>query len=397
MDFRFTPEEQAFRMEVRQFIKDEIPDILKGVEEIHSDHIELEMEVVRKIAAKGWLGAAYPKEYGGQGDNNVPMTEYILLDELHLGRAAGISLTCTYLVSIIGNTLLSIGSEDLKQRFIPRILNADIRFAINYSEPDSGNDIANIKTSAILEGDEYVVNGSKRFITCADTSDYLWSLVRTEKGSRRHKGLSIILIETDSPGITTIPFEMMNGIETCDVIMENVRVPKENLVGIEGDGWTHLMEALSRERFTMINFKGVSGPFDRFVQWVRTAEIDGERLADDPVTRQKLARGHLDMVGGKLMQLIAASRAMHKDYIPTVEAAASKSWRATLSWGKADMALDIMRNYGLMTEECPGAPIDGLWAAEYCWAGHELSGAGGLDLNRKIIAQQGLGLPRWSN
>ena len=129
----------------------------------------------------------------------------------------------------------------------------------------------------------------------------------------------------------------------------------------------------------------------------RSAEIDGERLVDDPVIRQKLARQHLDMVGGKMMQLIAGSRTMHKNYVPTVEAAASKSWRAMQSWPKADLAIDIMRNYGLMTEDCPGAPIDGLWAAEYCWAGHELSGAGGLDLNRKIIAQQGLGLPRWSN
>ena len=397
MDFRFTPEEQDFRMSVRQFVKDEIPDIIKGVEEIHSSHIELEMEVVRKIAAKGWLGAAYPKKYGGRGENNVPMTEYILLDELHHGRAAGISLTITYLVSIIARRLLNIASETLKQRFIPRILNADIRFAISYSEPDSGNDIASIRSTAIPEGDEYVVNGTKRFITCADTSDYLWSLVRTEKGSRRHKGLSIMLIKTDSPGITIIPFAMMNGIETCEVIMEEVRVPRENLVGEEGQGWSHLMEALSRERFTMINFKGVSGPFDRFVQWVRSAEIDGERLVDDPVIRQKLARQHLDMVGGKMMQLIAGSRTMHKNYVPTVEAAASKSWRAMQSWPKADLAIDIMRNYGLMTEDCPGAPIDGLWAAEYCWAGHELSGAGGLDLNRKIIAQQGLGLPRWSN
>ena len=206
-----------------------------------------------------------------------------------------------------------------------------------------------------------------------------------------------MLIKTDSPGITTIPYKMMNGIETCDVIMEEVRVPKENLVGQEGQGWSHLMEALSRERFTMINFKGVSGPFDRFVQWVRTAEIDGEHLAEDPVTRQRLARQHLDMVGGKMMQLIAASRAVHNDYVPTVEAAASKSWRAVQSWPKADLAVEVMRSYGLMTEEDANAPIDGLWAAEYCWAGHEMSGAGGLDLNRKIIAQQGLGLPRWSN
>ncbi len=397
MDFRYTPEEQSFRMEVRQFVEEEIPEVLKGMEEIHPPYTEMEMEVVRKIAKKGWLGAAYPKEYGGLGENEVPMTEYILLDELNRGRAPGISLTCTYLISIVGNTILNIASEELKHKFIPKLLNADIRFAINYSEPDAGNDVANIRTKAELQDNEYLVNGTKRFITCADTSDYLWSLVRTQKGSKRHKGLSILIIPTNSPGITIIPFEMMNKIQTCEVIMEDVHVPKENLVGEEGKGWWHLMEALARERMTMVNFKSVARPYYEFIQWLRTAEIGDERLKDDPVIRQAVAHQYLQIMGGNMMQLIAGARTKNKDYIPTIEASASKMWRAMQSWPKANLALDIMRSYGLLTEDNANAPMNGWWAAEYGWAGHELSGAGGLDLNRKIIAQQGLGLPRGSN
>ena len=397
MDFRFSPDEQSFRMEVRKFVKEEILDELKGAAEIHPEHVKAEMACIKKMAEKGWLGASYPKELGGRGEENVPMHEYILLDELHNGDAPGIALTITYLITVIGNTLLSIGSEALKQEFIPRIVDADIRLAICYSEPDAGNDIANIHTRAEVDGDDYIVNGTKRFITCADTSDYMWTLVRTEKGSKRHKGLTIILIKTDSPGITIQPVTMMNGVQTCEVIFEDVRTPRYLLVGKEGAGWRYLMEALARERFTMINFKGVSAPFDKFVQWVRETEIDGKKMADDPVIRQALANFQLKLAGGKMMQLIAGSRAMNKDYIPTIEAAASKMWRAMLSWERANLAIDIMGSYGLMTEESPEAPLGGWWESEYGWAGHELSGAGGKDLNRKIIAQQGLGLPRWSN
>lgn len=325
------------------------------------------------------------------------MVEYILIDELHRADLEGVAVTLTYIVGIIGNTLLQVGAEELKQEFLPRMLKAELRFAIAYSEPDSGNDIASIRTRAVDDGDDFLISGQKRFITCADTSDYMWTLVRSESGSVRHKGLSIVLVRSNLPGVTIQVFEMMNGIQTCEVYLDEVRVPKRYLVGARGHGWEHLMEALARERMTMINFKAVSEPFERFVQWVRGAEIDGERLAADPVVRQSLANMHVKLAGGKIMQLVAGARSADKNYIPTLEASACKMYRAMLSWEKANLALDLMRSHGLLTAGSPDVPLEGWWAAEYGWAGHELSGAGGMDLNRKIIAQQGLGLPRWSN
>ncbi len=396
MDFRYTPEEQRFRMEVRQFIDEQVPAELKDQKDYEGldEYIPLEMAALKKMAAKGWLGAAFPKEYGGWGHATlVPMTEYILIDELNV-RCPPLALTLTYLITIIGNTILSCGSEELKKAFLPKILNAEMRIAICYSEPDAGNDIANIKTRAVLDGDEYVLNGSKRFITKADTSDYMWTLVRTEAGSARHKGLSLMLVKTDSPGISIVPVKMYHGITTCEVFLDDVRVPKLNLVGEPGKAWEYLMEALARERTTMINFKNVSEPFEKLVLWLKTAEIDGERLGQDPVVRQSVANKQLDISAGKMLQLIAGSRSMNKDYIPTMEGAASKIWRCLLAWDKVNLGIDIMRSYGILTDEHPGAPLDGWWAAEYGWAGHEMSGAGGLDLNRQIIAQQGLGLPR---
>lgn len=397
MDFRYTPDEQAFRMELRQFILAHCPKELYGFHELHVEHVPAEMAFIRKLANQGWLGAAFPKEYGGLGKERVPMVEYIMQDELHHLDLAGVALTIAYIIGIIGNTILQVASEEIKQEFLPRMLNAELRFAISYSEPDAGNDIAAIRTRAVDDGDDFIVNGTKRFITCADTSDYMWTLCRTEEGSVRHKGLSILLIETKSPGVSIQVFEMMNGIQTCEVYMDDVRVAKRYLIGERGHGWRHLMEALSRERMTMINFRAVNEPFERFVQWARTAEMDGKRLADDPVVRQQLANMQVKLAGGKMMQLLAGARAADKNYIPTLEASACKMYRAMMSWEKATLVMDTMRSYGLLTVGSPDAPIDGWWADEYGWAGHELSGAGGMDLNRKIIAQQGLGMPRWSN
>ncbi|MFN8545095.1 MAG: acyl-CoA dehydrogenase family protein [Candidatus Binatia bacterium] len=394
MDFRYTPEEQAFHMEVRRFVTENLAEELKIHPEVPEELVPLENAFLKKMAERGWIGLAFPKEYGGRGENPVPMNEYILLDELHHQNAPGPALTFTYLVGVVGNTLLRQASEELKREFLPKVVKADIRFSISYSEPDAGNDIAAVQTRAVEDGDCFVVNGTKRFITCADVSDYMWTLVRTEPQLPKHKGLSILMIDNRLAGITILPMVMMNGLKTCEVILDDVRVPKRYLVGERGKGWDYLMEALARERSTMINFRYVSEPFERFVQWVRTAEFDGDRPTDDPAVRQALAHMKIQIEAGKMLQLVAGSRAADKDYVPTLEASASKMWAALMSWEKADLALDVMRAHGFLTKDCEDRLLDGWWAAEYGWAGHAWSGAGGVDLNRKIIAQQGLGLPR---
>jgi len=395
MDFRYTPEEQAFRMEVRKFIEEEIPKELLAWTSGEGDdkYIPQIKEVLRKMGAKGWLGAAFPEEYGGQGRQTlVPMTEYILMDELH-ARCPSVALQITYLITVIGNTILSIGSHELKKEFLPKILNADIRLAICYSEPDAGNDIANIRTKYVEEGDDFVLNGSKRFITKADTSDYMWALVR-QPGTVRHKGMTIMLVKTDSPGITIHPIKMMHGVTTCEVFFDDVRVPKKNLVGEEGKAWSYLMEALSRERSTMINFRTTSNPWEQYVIWLKDADLGGEQPGKDPAVRQQVANFQLEISAGKMLQLIAGSRGMNKNYIPTMEGAANKVQRCHISWPRVALGVDIMGMYGMLTELDPTAPLDGWWAREYNGAGHEMSGAGGLDLNRQIIAQVGLGLPK---
>lgn len=391
MDFRYSETEQGFRTEVREFLKENVPDELRGWEEIPIELATQERALFRTMAEKGWFGLAYPKQYGGHGGNPIPMNEFILNREL------ATMLRTTHIFSYlttIAPIILKHGSEEIKKEFLPRMLSAEIRFAICYTEPEAGNDLASMQTKAILDGDDYVVNGQKRFITKADVSDYMWAAVRTDPDLPKHKGVSLMIIKTDLPGITITPMNMASGRRTNEVFFDDVRVPKKFLIGEQGRGWYYMMEALDNERSTMINFELTTTPFEEFVDWLRAAELDGEKPKDDPVVRQRVANMKLKMQAGMMMQLIAGARSIGRDYVPNVEAGANKHWSALLSWEKADLAVDLMRAYGCLTEG-EDSFLRAQWAGAYKSAGHAWAGAGGVDINRKIIAQRGLGLPAW--
>ncbi len=392
MNFQFSSEEQGFRFEMRQFVKDNLPTEIKGVTEMTSELAPLERAFCRKMAEKGWFGLAFPKEYGGRGENPVPMNEYIMNAELRMLKAPTSFFSW---LTTIGPVILRYGSEEIKKEILTRMISCDIRFAICYTEPEAGNDLANLQTRAIQDGDDYVLNGQKRFITHADIADYLWAAVRTDPDLPKHKGVSIMIVDKNLPGITITPLKMANGLRTNEVFFDDVRVPKKYLVGERGRGFYYMMEALDLERFTIIDFHGTSSPFEEFLDWARTAELDGERIKDDPIVRQRIANMRLKMQAGKMLQLIAGARAMTREYVPNVEAAAIRHWEGIVSFEKADLAIDTMRAYGLLLRDSDEAPLEGWWPAEYKWAGHAWGSGGGVDINRKIIAQRGLGLPAW--
>ncbi len=393
MDFRFTPAEQAFRDEVRKFVIEEAPPELKGVREVDRTTGPIEAAFARKMAQKGWFGMAMPTEYGGMGENPAPASELILNAELRRLKAPGTQLLSYF--TTIAPVILKHATEEVKKEFLPKMMNCDIRFAICYSEPEAGNDLANLQTRAILDGDDYVINGQKRFITFADVADYMWAAVRTDPDLPKHKGVSIMIVDTKLPGITMSPMKMMGGSHTNEIFFDNVRVPKKYLVGERGRGFYYMMEALDLERMTIIDFHGTSTPFEEFVEWLRTAQLDGEGLKDDPIVRQRVANMRLRMQAGKMLQFIAGARAIGRDYVPNVEAAAIRHWEGLTSWDKADLAVDIMRAYGCLLKDAEDAFLEGNWSRDYPMSGHAWGSGGGVDINRKIIAQRGLGLPPW--
>ncbi len=393
MNFGFTKEEEAFRAEVREFIAgamtDEIPSRwLGGLQDT-----PVRQEFVTKMADKGWLSIGFPEEYGGT-ESRMPLAQYVLNEELHMAQAPIVGKN----LGVVVNTLLHQGSEELKQEFVPRILRNEIQWALAYTEPEAGSDLANMQCKAVLDGDEYVINRQKRFITSAHFADYMWTGVRTDPDAPKHKGISLLIMDMDSPGITITPIWTIIGERTNDVFLDDVRVPKERLVGEENKGWRYITEALTYERFAMTSIAPTVRKFQRFVDFVKETEVDGKRLADDPVVRRKIARLSVLVEIGRMLDLRCVAMAVKPDYVPYIEAAMNKMWGGIVETEMSDQFLDILGPYGYLWKDrearsSADALLDGDVADDYLWAGHQRVAAAGVDISKNIIARRHLNLP----
>ncbi len=245
MDLAFAPEDAAFRDQVRKFLRDELPDRLRykvenGVEQQYEDMLEWH----RTLAAKGWVAPNWPKEYGGPGWSLTQ--KYIFDEECGL---AGAPRIVSFGINMCGPVLMRYGTEEQKRTHLPPMLAGDKIWCQGYSEPGAGSDLASLKTEAVRDGDHYVVNGSKIWTTKAHWADWVFLLVRTAKTEKRQQGISFLLVDMKTPGISTRPIHLLDGLhETNQVFYDNVRVPVENLVGEETDGWGIGKYLLAHER-----------------------------------------------------------------------------------------------------------------------------------------------------
>ena len=389
MNFRFTEEEEAFRKEVQDFIAEEMTDEIRSRWLGGLLDTKARRDFVTKMADRGWLQMGFPEEYGGTGAA-MPLAQYIMNEELHKAQAPIVGKN----LGVVVNTLLHHGSDQLKREFVPRILRNEIQWALAYTEPEAGSDLANMQMRAVLDGDEYVLNGQKRFITSAHFADYMWTGVRTDPDAPKHRGLSLLIIDADAPGISITPLWTIIGERTNDVFFDNVRVPRERLVGEENKGWQYITEALTYERFAMTSIAPTVRKLDRLIEWVKTAERDGKRLVDDPVVRRKVARLAVQVEVGRMLDLRCLCEAVRPDYVPYIEAAMNKMWGGIIETVLSDETLDILGPYGYLWGEQEYAEMHGDVADDYLWAGHQRVAAAGVDLAKNIIAQRHLGLPR---
>jgi alkylation response protein AidB-like acyl-CoA dehydrogenase len=388
MNFRFSEEEETFRKEVAEFIAENMTDTIRSKWLGGLLDTKERQDFVTKMSERGWLSMGFPEEYGGTGES-MPLAQYILNDELHKAQAPIVGKN----LGVVVNTLLHHGSEKLKQEFIPRILKNEIQWALAYTEPDAGSDLAAMKMSAVLDGDEYVLNGQKRFITSAHFADYMWTGVRTDPDAPKHKGISLLIIDVPTPGMTLSPMHTIIGEQTNDVFFDNVRVPKDRLVGELNQGWRYITEALTYERFAMTSFAPTIRKFKRLVQWVKDTELDGKPLKDDPVVRRKIAKLAVLVEAGRMIDLRCVCEAVRPNYVPANEAAMNKMWGGIVETTLTDEALDIMGPYGYLWHNGGHAPMDGDMVDDYLWAGHQRVAAAGVDISKNIIARRYLGLP----
>ena len=388
MDFRLPPEVEAFRAEVREFVAREWPEHLRAATEGLSDEAyEEERAFRRKLGQKGWLALSWPKEYGGQGRSAL---EYYVFHEEMAYCGAPAAGTAT---GIVGPTLLRFGTEEQKRRFLPRIASGEIEFCLGYSEPDAGSDLASLQLRAEEDGDYFVINGIKRWTSGAHRSEYCWLAARTDPTAPKHKGISLFMVDMKSPGITVRPIYTMGGIRTNETYWENVRVPRENLVGEKNRGWYYVAAALDFERISIFPVSRFRAAFERLVAAVREAEYGGRRLKDDPLVRQRIAQIAVELEAVQMLSYRSAWL-VSKGEIPNYEASMLKLLGTEAQQRMSHVATLLFGLYSQLRAGAPGAPLDGEVEHQYRAMVMPTFGGGASELQRNIIATRGMGLPR---
>jgi alkylation response protein AidB-like acyl-CoA dehydrogenase len=378
MDMSYTPEEDAFRTRVRTWLEANVPPPGSL-----ADDLEAMRAWQRKLHGAGLLAVAWPTEYGGAGLS--PMEQAILNEELARVRAPGVVNAMA--IWWVGPALMRYGTEEQKQRFIPKILNAEEIWATGYSEPSSGSDMAAAATKAERVGDHYVVNGQKIWTTLAHISDWYFVLVRTSNESK-WGGLSLLLMDLRSPGVEIRPIKQIDGgVEFNEVFMTDVKVPVANLLGKEGQGWEVVSSALVNER------SGIAGSVrsDQALDWlIQTTK--GQRKEKDPNVRQRIAQL---AIKGAIMRY-AGMRSLTdslRDRMNPHLSAAMKLMGTSLVQEFSETAMEVLGPYAtLMHDE--HAPFNGRWARQYLYDRSMTIAGGTSEVQRNIVAQRILGMPR---
>jgi hypothetical protein len=345
-------------------------------------------EIVRQMGRDGWLGVGWPKEYGGQG--RTALEQYIFFDE---ANRAGVPMPLVTL-NTVGPTLRMFGSEEQKREFLPKILAGEMHFAIGYTEPGAGTDLASLRTRAVRDGDEYVINGQKVFTTGGHDADYIWLACRTDPDAPKHKGISIVLVPADVPGFKHTPIWTLGGGHTNATYYEDVRVPVGNLVGEENGGWKLITRQLNHERVAL----GPAGRIDRPLQDVRrwavdTRRADGTRVIDDEWVRTSLARVHAIAEALKLMNWRVAA-ALDEGALNPADASAMKVLGTEQQWRCFRLLMEILGAAGYLPDGSPGAQVHGQLEQAFRHAPVGTFGGGVNEVQREIIGMAGLGLPR---
>jgi 3-oxocholest-4-en-26-oyl-CoA dehydrogenase alpha subunit len=385
MRLEFTAEQEQLRAEMRATLAQVMtPERVAAI----GDKIEGGPGVrdcVRALAAADLLGVGWPKEYGGRGFSAIE--QYIFGEE---ARRVGAPIPLVTL-NTVGPTLMQCGTEEQKQRFLPAILDGSVEFAIGYSEPGAGSDLASVRTTAIRDGNDYVINGQKMFTSGAAYADYIWLAVRTDPDAKKHKGISILIVPTSSPGFSWQPLHTMPGISTFYTFYDDVRVPVSALVGEENQGWQLITTQLNFERAALGTLGALEPLFEKTLDWATTTELDGGRVIDQPWVQLALARVEAQVAAYKLINL-RVNAAMTKGVLNMGEASAAKVFGTELTQQVAAQLLEVLDGNGV--RRGAAAPLRGALESAYRQAVINTFGGGANEIQRDIIAMAGLGMPR---
>ena len=389
MDYELTVGEAAWRDEVRAFIRENVDPGLASETRLKGNEGRgpLALRFHRALRDAGWWGIAWPKEYGGLEKSAVE--QWIFIDEIESAGAPMLPLT----VTSVAPTIMRVGDEQQKRDWLPRINAGEIDFALGYSEPEAGTDMASLRTHAVLDGDEWVVNGQKMWNTMAHTATHNWLAVRTEPDAPKHKGISMMIVPMDAPGVSVQPIWVWPGLRTNALFLDNVRVPRSYLVGERGAGFYYAAMALNFERLAIGSVGMGRRMFRNLVQLVREREVDGRPLKDEPWVRDRLARLQVDLEAGRMLGLETAW-ALEQGRMPAAESSMAKVFVSELVQRIADAGCEILGLDGQLHPEEPSALVEGRMQWLYRIAPMLAFGGGTNEVQRDIIGFLGYGLPR---
>ncbi len=389
MEFRFTPEEETFREELRAFLAQELPPGWTGSLDDEDEDWDFTLKMRRRLAEKGWLTMAWPREYGGQGASH--MKQVIFAEEMTYQRAPGRD---GFGIRMLAPTLMIHGTEEQKREHLPPIARGEVQWCQGYSEPESGSDLASLQTRAVEDGDDFVINGAKIWTSMAHRADWMFMLARTDPSAPKHRGISFFLLNMRDPGVTVRPIINMAGLHSFNMVtFDNVRVSKRNLVGERNRGWYVGATLLDFERSGVEYSAGARRTLEELVQFCKEHTRNGRALAEDPLVRRRLADMAIEVEVSRLLSYNIAWM-QSQGRVPNKEASMGKVFGTELQQRMAATGMAILGLYGQLGPDSRYAPLQGRIQRSYMTSVSATIAAGTSEIQRNIIATRGLGLPR---
>jgi alkylation response protein AidB-like acyl-CoA dehydrogenase len=384
----YTDSQRALRKEFRAYfsdlIKPEYREVLRNAESGG-----LYKQLIRQQGKDGMLAVGWPEEYGGRGLSESE--QLIRYEEALLAGAPTPFVT----LNTVGPAIMSKGTQEQKQRFLPGIAGGELHFCIGYTEPGAGTDLASLSTSAIKNGDHYVVNGNKVFTSGAEGADYVWLAARTDPEAPKHKGISILVADTKDPGFSYGPIHTMGGVHTNVTYYTDVKVPTDMIIGQENGGWRLITEQLNHERVGLAAW-GIQGwkIFRDAMNWARnTKSPDGQRVIDDPTAQRNLAEVYAHLEAMRVMNA-RMSWQLDQHEMDPVFPSAIKVYSTEILLEVCRLLMDVVGPHALIAAGSEGAVLHGNLEHEYRRATINTFGGGVVEVLRGLVATHGLGMPR---
>jgi 3-oxocholest-4-en-26-oyl-CoA dehydrogenase alpha subunit len=390
MRISYTPDQEELRRELRSYFTKLItPERREALTSTSGEYGtgNVYRETIAQMGRDGWLALGWPKEYGGQARS--AMDQLIFTDEAAIAGAPVPFLT----INSVAPTIMAFGSDEQKNFFLPKIASGDLHFAIGYSEPGAGTDLANLRTTAVHDGDDYVVNGQKMWTSLIQYADYVWLAVRNNTEAKKHRGISVLIVPTTSVGFSWTPVHTMAGPDTSATYYSDVRVPVANRVGAENGGWKLVTNQLNHERVALVSPMPIIMCLNQVREWAQnTKDGGGARLIDSEWVQLNLARVHAKV---EVLKLINWELASSDSAAPSpADASAAKVFGTELATEAYRLLMEVLGTAATLRQDSPGALLRGRVERMHRACLILTFGGGTNEIQRDIIGMVALGLPR---